>query len=257
MTAANTTFDFSRVLVAVGAAMPGHAAVETGVDLAAAVGAALEGLFVESLDLVRVSALPDARETSALTGTRRPLGVGDVERAFRVEAARLERLLATRAARTRVTWSFSIARGELWAMALARDAELIVLEARGTATALPRTARARGPLVTVFDTSSAAWRALAATARLARTTGSELVILVPAGNAESARSARKEAEEWLAASAVPGVASPIHLEHGSVVAAARAHRAVVLVLPVSIASRWSVDVPALAADAPCPLVIAR
>jgi hypothetical protein len=252
-----SSFAFSRVLVAVGAAMPGHAAVETGVDLAAAVGAALEGLFVESLDLVRVSALPNARETSPLTGTRRALGTGDVERAFRVEAARLERLLATQAARTRIAWSFTVARGELWAMALARNAELIVLEARATATTIPGTPRARGPLTTVFDTTSPAWRALAATTRLARTTGSELVILVPAGNAASARSARKEAEEWIGAGEAAGVALPIRLEHRSVMAAARAHRSVVLVLPVSVASRWSVDVSALATDAPCPLVIAR
>jgi hypothetical protein len=109
-----TPSDFSRVVVAIGAAMPGRAAVKTGVDLAAAVGAALEGLFVESAELWRACALPNARETSALTGSRRPLAAGDLERAFRVEAARLERLLATQAERTRVAWSSRYAWG-LWA----------------------------------------------------------------------------------------------------------------------------------------------
>jgi hypothetical protein len=111
-------------------------------------GATLEGLFVESTELLRVCALPNAKEMSALTGTRRPMAMGDLERAFRVEAARLERIFAAQTARTRIAWSFSVARGELWTAALARDAELIVFEATAGARALPTSPRTRGPLMT-------------------------------------------------------------------------------------------------------------
>jgi hypothetical protein len=237
--------------------MPTSTAVRTAVDLAAAVGAALEGLFVESADLLRVSALPGARETSALTGTRRELAMGDLERAFRIEAARLERLLATQAAQTNVAWSLTITRGELTSQALARDAELIVVEAPTSRAALPRPARARGPLLTVFDATPPAQRGLAAAARLARRTGSELVVLVPAGNHAAGRSARTEVEEWLAAESVAGIAVPIHIDRASVMAVARARRCALLVLPAPLASAWSVDIGLLADAAPCPLVIAR
>jgi len=48
-----TTPGLSRVLVALGAAIPSRPAVETGVGLAAAMGAALEALFVEDVNLLR------------------------------------------------------------------------------------------------------------------------------------------------------------------------------------------------------------
>jgi len=254
---AGTPSDFSRVVVAIGAAMPGRVAVKTGVDLAAAVGAALEGLFVESAELWRVSALPNARETSTLTGIRRPLAAGDLERAFRVEAARLERLLATQAERTRVAWSFTVTRGDLWAAALARNAELIVFEAMAGANVPPRSPRAQGPLLSVFDATPQARRGLAATTRLARMMGSELVILVPAGNTTALRSARNQAEDWLAAEHATGCTLPLRLEYGSVMGAARLQRGVLLVVPMPVAVEWSADISALATDAPCPLVIAR
>ncbi len=61
----------SRVLVALGAAAANRGAVETGVGLAAAMGAALDALFVEDANLLRLGALPFASEISALTGARR------------------------------------------------------------------------------------------------------------------------------------------------------------------------------------------
>jgi hypothetical protein len=117
--------------------------------------------------------------------------------------------------------------------------------------------RAQGPLLSVFDATPQARRGLAATTRLARMMGSELVILVPAGNTAALRSARKEAEDWLAAEQATGCALPLRLEHGSVMAAARLQRGVLLLVPMPVAAEWSADISALATDAPCPLVIAR
>lgn len=257
MTATRPTVEFSRVVVAIGAAMPAQTAVQAAVDLAAAVGAALEGLFVESADLLRVSALPGARETSALTGTRRQFALDDIERAFRLEAARLEQQLASQAARTNVAWSFTVTRGELTRQALARDAELIVLEAAGQRGLLPAAAQARAPLLTVFDATPSAERGLAAAMRLARRTGRELVILVPAGGGATSRSARREAEDGLAAEGIAGVAVASTLDRGNVLAEARARRSALVVLPASLVARWTEDVALLADAAPCPLVIAR
>jgi hypothetical protein len=117
--------------------------------------------------------------------------------------------------------------------------------------------RTSGPLLAVFDATPQAQRGLAATTRLARKMGSELVVLVPAGNTAAIRSARQQAEDWLAAEQSGGRALPVRLEHGSVIAAVRSHKAVLLVLPVPLATQWLADISALAADAPCPLVLAR
>ena len=254
---ATSPLGFSRVVVAIGAAMPGRAALEAGVDLAAALNAALEGLFVENAELWRVSALPGARETSALTGTRRPLAAGALDRAFRIEAARIERQLAAEAARMRVACSFAVERGELWAIALARDAELIVLEGPVPPRPPAMSARTRGPLMTVFDASPASRRGLAAAARLANRNEREVVVLVPAADRGDARSLRTEAESALAANRATGVALPTRLERGDVMATARSRRCALLVLPGPLVALWSPDIASIAGGAPCPLVIAR
>jgi hypothetical protein len=256
MTAAGPS-GFSRVVLAVGAPMPRPAAVTAAVDLAAAVGAALEGLFVESAELLRVSALPEAHETSPLTGARRRLAMDDLERAFRIEAAHLERLLAAQAAQTSVAWSFTITRGELSTLALACDAELIVVEATRRATALARPVRVEGPLMALFDGTASARRGLAATTRLARRTGRAFIVLVPAGNTSTSRSARSAVEAWLAAEDGEAILLPLHLGRAEVLATARARRCALLMLPEPLASTWSPDVALLADATPCPLVIAR
>ena len=60
----------------------------------------------------------------------RLLALADVERAFRVEAARLQRILERRAQQARVECSFDVTRGQLLAEAIAREADLTVLTGR-------------------------------------------------------------------------------------------------------------------------------
>src|SRR5512147_1159699 len=91
---------FERVVVRLGLAPSDESALEAGLGLAAALGAALEGLFVEDTNLLRFGALPFASETSTLTGVRRSVGPTEIERALRVAASRYERRLAESASRT-------------------------------------------------------------------------------------------------------------------------------------------------------------
>ncbi len=242
---------FSRVVVALGAASPQKPALEAGFGLAAAVGAALEGLFVEDANLVRLASLPFATETCALTGARRNLATEDVERALRVEAARLEQRLASSAARTQVRWSFAVARGELFTQAAARQGDLLVLGTHARAPPRP------GPVAVLFDASPEARRALVAATRFARALSCALLILVPGNDAAPQRAVLKRAREWLAAEGIGGVALALAPDQRALIAAVRARGGLVLTLPEPALAAWPLDLAALVTAIACPLVIAR
>ncbi len=246
----------ARVLVALGAAVPNRSAIEAGLGLAAGAGASLVGLFVEDVNLVRSGALPFASVTSVLTGTRRALAEGEMERALRVEAARLEHLLGSAAARTSVECRFTVTRGELFAEAAACDADLVVLGGRGTeATEAP--AHVAAQLVAVFDESPAALRALAATAHLARGRSRPIVILVPEGEPATSRGARESARGWLAVEQIAGLVLPLAATQPALETAVRSRKAGLLALPASLVAAWPIDLATLSAAVRCPLVISR
>jgi hypothetical protein len=227
--------------------------IETGAGLAAAVGARLEGLFVEDANLARLSALPFAREVESLTAARRQLPPAAVERAFRVEAAHLSRLLAVSAERARVECSFHVTRGEWLAEVVAREADLTILVGSGRAAAGERAARR--PVAALFDASEGAQRGLAAATRLARTIGRELLILVPRSGADD--DASDEARAWLAAEGLAGRALPLPRTAAALFAAVRTHGGATLALPVSALTALAVDLAALAAGAPCTVILVR
>lgn len=255
MTAPSPARQFSRVVIAIEGATPAAAAVEAGVGLAGAVGASLEGLYFENVDLLRVGALPFAVELSALTGMRRELSSPHVERALRLEAARLEMLLAAAAARTRVPWTFAIARGQRLTAAVAREAELVVLAPRARGRHGPT--HAGGPIAAMFDDSDAAARAMSAAARLATALAREMLILVPDGESRSAQARRARAQAWLAAERVSGRVVALVPERATLVAVVRAQRSAMLALPASVLTAWPMDMDALLAGLFCPLVLAR
>jgi len=247
----------SRVLVALGASIPSRSAVATGVGLAAAVGAALEALFVEDVNLLRLGALPFASGISTLTGEWRALAVGEMERALRVEASHLEELLAASAARQRISWSFAVTRGELFAEAMMREADLIVLGAPMRSTAPTREPGWSGPVTALFDASPDSSRALAATTRFARALARKLLILVPAGEGKAHRVAGQLAREWLTAEQVEGLVVPLAAAHSALVDAVRTRKSVVLALPESALSARRIHLATLVTKLACPVVIVR
>jgi nucleotide-binding universal stress UspA family protein len=250
------TLRCSRVLVALAASPQSRAAVETAIGLAAAVGARLDALYVEDANLMRLAALPFASETSPLTGIRRSLPLAEIERALRVEATRLERLLAQAAGEARIQWTFQVARGELLAAATAEAAELTVLASgrQAVANGYERLPMAR-PVAVLFDASPAARKTLAVAAGLARGGERELLIVVPFGR--SAGKAQVDARAWLAREGVPGRTLSLAAGPGPLLAALRAQRTSMLAVPAPETATLAMDLAALAADMLCPLVIVR
>jgi len=250
----------SRVLIAFDTVSSNPRVLDVGAGLAAALGATLEGLFVEDAGLLHLCGLPFAREISAVTGAWRGLATEEIERALRVEAARVERLLARAAEHARVPWSFATARGRLLAQAMAREADLMILDAAGPAAGA-RESLAQGrrhvpaPFAVFFDASPASFEALDLAERLASALGRELHILVAPGG-ESTDAAWKHARSRLAAGHA-GLVIPLGEGRDALGRALRAHRSELLVHALPDVARSLEVLAGLVAKLSCPLLVVR
>jgi hypothetical protein len=158
-------------------------ALESVARLALALDAELEALFVEDADLLRLAALPFAREMGMASAQRRPLRNDDMERALRAQATRAQIAVASVTVPVRVRWSFRVTRGQVVAQVTeaALTADLITLALGGepaqrlrsravvrgmlASTArpllvLPAGSRLQAPILVIYDGSAAGQRAL-------------------------------------------------------------------------------------------------
>lgn len=210
----------SRVLVTFDTSPLGQAALEAAAGLASGLGAELAGLFVEDINLMRMAQLPFARELGLSSAAVRRVEAAQLERALRLQAERVRTALAEAARELQLQWSFQVVRGAVFNAVFdsVRELDLVVFgktsygipEKRGRTmpqsaaggeagrpTALVTSLSPR-PVIALYDRSPAALRALAAALALARTTRTELVLLIVAADAESFVALRGQAEAWLA-----------------------------------------------------------
>ena len=186
-----------KVLLALDISPRSKSALEAATTLAAELDAELTGLFVEDINLQHLVGLPFAREFNLLSGEVRPLLREELERTWRLEAETVQRQLAEAAGRLRLRWSFRVARGKVAAEvnALAEAFDLVVLGKRTHASTmavmqatyqmaniLPKAQS--GPVLALYDGMPAARHSLDSGAMLSRLNGTELVLLISAGNKE-------------------------------------------------------------------------
>lgn len=244
-----------RVLLALDTATHGLAAFEAATMLAARLDAELHALFVEDINLLRLAALPFARETRLTSATTRRLQNPDMERALRAEATRAQATLAMVATRLNVRWSFQVTRGQIAAQvrAAALETDLVALTFSGGAPArlthvvatmeavmgsapcpllmLPSGAAVRPPFVAIYDGSPASARALRLAAQLAQAEGQGVTVLLTAVDPPMARRLRSEADALLAVANVTAqYPLPPHLEATAIARAVRAAAAGTLLM---------------------------
>lgn len=198
-----------RILLALDVSPRSRAALALAAALAADLDVELAGLFVEDVDLLRLSGLPFARELGMFSRGSRPMVMQDMEQALAREASAVQRLLAEAAERMRLRWSFHVARGrianELFTEASEFDLVVLGKCARlgwrlvgdSLAEVEPRSAAAN-PVVAVYDDSAAGRRALDLSDRLARASGAELQVLVTAAKAEDCAGKLDAAKAYVA-----------------------------------------------------------
>jgi nucleotide-binding universal stress UspA family protein len=268
-----------RILVAVDASWRELTTLEQVVGLAGDLPAELLGLFIEDVNLVRLAALPIAREVTYGLGGERKLDLPGVERQLRWQAEQLRQIFASAAERVRLPWSFRVVRGQLSSelVQAARDADLLVL-------GIPDQSRERrvsvqwgfstlaqiersilwlhprvtppGPVMVLFDGTDVSRQAVESAARLARHRRRELVVLLPPPLASPG--AREQAAEWLSGlSPRPRQVPLASADAPNLLRAVRSHGAEVLVLPGGSLTLTEQTLSELLRSATCSVVLAR
>lgn len=195
------TVTIRRIVVATDASAPGRVALDAAVRLAQRLPAELEGLYLEDVNLKRLSALPVAREFRFGAAARDAAGVAED---LRIEAMRLRRAFEEATGRARVQATFRVAEGRIEHTIVAEgDADLLVVgfERRG-AFAVTRfgatpIAIAIRPLV-LYDGSEGSDRALDLAARLADDEPGALTVVIRADSEAEALRLRRKAAQRLA-----------------------------------------------------------
>jgi len=252
-----------RVLLAMQSAEPPPELLSTATALARRLQSELTGLFVEDLDLLRLAALPFAREIGLASGVSRPLDVHVVERALQRQAEQLRRQLAARAHELSLPWSFQTARGTLLeqALSVAAELDLIVFGRRwrpGMRAAGALFQPTAGHTVSaLFDASEAGSRVLAAARELAQGQSEQLCLLVPAGSAASIQALRHHAADLLELPPEAPRVQPVALEAGDLARQVRQRRSGALVLSSRVLPDATRQIRMLLEVADCTVVLVR
>lgn len=246
-------FVVRRILVALDASAHSLAALAAAVDLAAAMEAELEGLFVEDINLLRLASLPftvEVRHTASVEALDSP----KMERALKAQAEQARQALASAAGHLQLRWSFRVVRGHVAqeVLAAASRADLVTLgklgrskspRARLGSTALRVASGTSGalllvehgvpagpPVLVIYDGSQAAQRALDAASRLAaKSSGAHLTVLLLADTLEEGKRLEQEVSDRiegrrlrlrfhsLLGADLPSLVRAIHSEEGGLV----------------------------------------
>jgi nucleotide-binding universal stress UspA family protein len=245
-----------RILVALDASVSSLAALEAAVSLASRLEAELIGLFVEDVNLLKLAALPFAREVGFPSARRRRLGSVEMERSLRAQASRAEAALIAAAERQSVRCSFRVVRGEVTERVLeaATEVDMLALgRARPQAWRASSTSRVivsaasrpvllltpgvpvRPPVAVVYDGSAESARALSLARRLVQPEGDRLTILVIARDAHDAQRLPQQVAGQLAGSGLAvDYVTLLGADAVDVAQAARRHATGTLVLAANL-----------------------
>lgn len=202
------------------------------VEVAAIIGAELEGLFVEDSDLMDLARLPFAQEFGGRSGQGRPIVRSTVESLLRRRIERVAGELERAGKARNLATTHATARGKVVRQALERAEHRDVLLLQSAGAPAPSAARAAsGPVMVWYEDGEQAAAALDIAVELALRLRSELVVGFPAARFATGGDLRGELARRL--DRLPGRvrASPVAgAEADAIIAAARAARAAQLVL---------------------------
>lgn len=193
MTPATKQSTVRRITVTLDASESGRLPLETAARLAVILGAELEGVFVEDINLIRLSGLPFLREVRPWSIADEQVSSQRMQRELRTLARRAEQMIERVASKTGVPWSFQVWQGRPEAASLlqAFGAEILSLGRISSRVSSRMLAPARRPtppsretdttsISVLFSGSEQAARAVATACSLARDMGARLTIMLPA-----------------------------------------------------------------------------
>ncbi|MEZ4680266.1 MAG: universal stress protein [Caldilineaceae bacterium] len=211
-----------RIVVALDATTQSANLLEAAAHLAHHLGIELVGLFVEDVNLLRLSELPFTQEIGSFSQLRRPLQATQLALQLRSQATQLQRMVMRAAERYGVSWSFQVVRGpiaaELRKAAVETDlfvlgrnrrrprgpaplgstTRAVVIEAPRLTMVFHQQAQWQQPIVVAFDGSPAAIRALDLATQLTQAAEDvPLVVILIGEEPERADDLRRAAAAWL------------------------------------------------------------
>jgi nucleotide-binding universal stress UspA family protein len=202
-----------RIVVTLDTSEAGRPGLDIAVRLAAVLGAELEGVFVEDINLIRLSGLPFLREVRACSLVEEVISTESMQRDLRALARQAERMLLEAAQAMGVGCSFRVWRGSaaMETLSTSFEADIIVslrsLRLPTAYRAMPvisaresAAAGAVGAINVLLSDSPQADKALTAACRLAQDLGAEVRVLLPAEESLET-SLHRRASELLAAHA--------------------------------------------------------
>ena len=212
-----------RIMAALDASTSSENALYTAVKLAALFNARVQGLFVEDINLLRLSQLPFAREISFYSDRPRNLSTTEMDLQLRVQADRIRAKLARVAEQYGVSWEFRSVRGAVGAEILSAgsNADLVVLgkigrslpgiqrsgstvrtllaHRRGMTLILQKRSESlRMPVIAVYDGSEASEKTIRIAAYLSRLHDTSMTVFIVANNEGTVDKFYKKIEKKLA-----------------------------------------------------------
>lgn len=196
MTPATEQATIRHIVVTLNASESGRPALEAAVRLVAILDAELEGVFVEDINLIRLTGLPFLREVRPSSLAEETISTQRMQRELRTLARHAERMLEQVAREVGVSWSFQVWRGHTGAASLARafGADVLSLgrvsslvSSRAWGTIQPRAHQPRetaASICVLFSDSEQAVRAVTTACSLAKDLDARLTVLLPDNQAE-------------------------------------------------------------------------
>ena len=257
MSATDEPRSIVRITLAFGAAAPDLDALSALAHLAATLRAELSGVFIEDQDLLRLAALPVAREYFG-SGAQRAIEIADMERQLKRQADLARAALMRSAELAGARWTFVTARGSL-----ARELGGRVEQSQAVAVGL--TGRARNPfqapvrsraVAVAYAGGSAAQRALELAQRLREALRRPMILLVPARTPDAAEALLQDALTHLR---VPPsrVFTVSGAKLSDVVLAARTLSPALLLLEASESVMTADAISYMNDELPCPALLVR
>lgn len=209
MTAATEQSQTRCIMVTLDASESGRPPLETAVHLAAVLGARLEGVFVEDINLIRLAGLSFLREVRPGSLAEEAISVQRMQRELHVLARHAERMLEQAAAKMDVPWSFRVWRGRAEAASLAREfaADILSLgrvsslvSSRALAAMRPASRQIRKTDTSInvlFSDSDQAARAVATACSLAKAMDARLTVMLPGLQEEAVTELKNKAQAIL------------------------------------------------------------
>ncbi len=200
--AENAALRARRIMVALDTSARGQAALEAAIRLALNTSAELQGMFVEDEDLVRLAALPFAREVDFASASTHQLRAASMERALRAAAEEAQQAFARTLRQFNLRWTFRVLRGRIAeaSLAAAGDVDLLVIGQQGRSLrviardSLPQRPLEENRIVAVFDGSPSAYRSLELASSLDPSNAPPLSVLVLADDCDDAA---QQCMSWL------------------------------------------------------------